>query len=115
MIEAANLKQLEKVSPRARKLLAQAAELAYHGRGQDRGPDTAYLPEVYESSGLSVEEMYELLDELKGADLITLEGEYPFEDMKLDRLPLGEIEQRCRERKVALRDVLVDLEFDRIQ
>lgn len=112
--------QLRSVSEHARKLLAQIIELAYHGRGQQRKPDVAYLPELYESCGLGVEAMYPLLDELQGAGLIEIEDRYPFEDVKIPVTPSGEnvlaeISRFCESEKIPLRDVIVDLRFELLQ
>jgi len=109
--------RLRSISEQARKLLAQIVELAYHGRGQQRKPDVAYLPELYESCGLGVEAMYPLLEELQKARLIEVEDRYPFEDVKLPSAASGlnvlaEISQFCESEKVPLRDVVVDLRFE---
>jgi hypothetical protein len=105
--------RLRSVSQQARKLLAHIAELAYHGRGQQRKPDVAYLPELYESCGLDVEAMYSLLDELQRAQLVRLEDPYPFEDVRI--LPsssgwnaLEGLAKFCQIRRLVLREVLVD-------
>src|SRR6185437_1337386 len=105
--------RLQSVSEQARKLLAHIAELAYHGRGQQRKPDVAYLPELHESCGLDVEAMYSLLNELQQARLIQLEDPYPFEDVKI--LPssagwnvLAALARFSETEKVPLREVLVD-------
>ena len=107
-------KRLHSVSEQARKLLAHIAELAYHGRGQQRKPDVAYLPELHESCGLDVEAMYSLLDELQKETLIQVEDPYPFEDVKI--LPsssgwnaLEAVAKFCETQKLVLREVLVDL------
>lgn len=109
-------RKLEMVSPTSRKLLVHAAELAYFGRGQDRGKDVAYLPELHESCGLGVEEMYQHLEELKAAKLIAIEGEYPFEDVRLigdsDDVALATIAEQSKQFGFALREVVVDLRFD---
>jgi hypothetical protein len=112
--------RLGSLSEYARKLLVHIAELAYHGRGQQRKPDVAYLPELYESCGLGVEAMYPLLDELRTSRIIEVEDQYPFEDVKI--LPeasghnlLAAIARFCETQKVSLRDVLVDLRFDLLQ
>ena len=109
--------RLHTISEQARKLLAQIVELAYHGRGQQRKPDVAYLPELYESSGLGVEAMYPLLDELQRAGLIEVEERYPFEDVKIPSTPSGvnvlaEISRFCESEKISLRDIIVDFRFD---
>ena len=105
--------RLHSVSAQARKLLAHIAELAYHGRGQQRKSDVAYLPELHESCGLDVEAMYSLLNELQGARLVQLEDPYPFEDVKI--LPsssgwnaLEAVAKFCETQTLVLREVLVD-------
>lgn len=105
--------RLHSVSEQAQKLLAHIAELAYHGRGQQRKPDVAYLPELHESCGLDVEAMYSLLRELQGAKLVRLEDPYPFEDVRI--LPsssgwnvLEALAKFCETQNLMLREVLVD-------
>ncbi|HWC19925.1 MAG TPA: hypothetical protein VG498_23125 [Terriglobales bacterium] len=112
--------RLRSISEQSRKLLVQIAELAYHGRGQQRKGDVAYLPELHESCGLDVDAMYALLKELHAAKFIAVEEQYPFEDVKI--LPtasgwnaLAAIAQRAEQQKVALRDVLVDLRIELLQ
>ena len=107
------VQRLHSVSVQARKLLAHIAELAYHGRGQQRKPDVAYLPELHESCGLDVEAMYSLLDELQHAKLVRLEDPYPFEDVQI--LPsssgwnaLESLANFCEMQGLVLREVLVD-------
>lgn len=112
--------RLRSSSEPARKLLVQIVELAYHGRGQQRKPDVAYLPELYESCGLGVEAMYPLLDELQKAGLIELEDRYPFEDVKIPSTPSGvnvlaDISHFCESEKITLRDIIVDLRFELLQ
>ena len=105
--------RLHSVSAQARKLLAHVAELAYHGRGQQRKSDVAYLPELHESCGLDVEAMYSLLGELQQAKLVQIEDPYPFEDVKI--LPsssgwkvLERVAKLCETENLPLREVLVD-------
>ena len=112
--------RLRSVSERARKLLVSIAEFAYHGRGRQRKEDVAYLPELYESCGLGVEEMYPLLDELKKARFIDVEDQYPFEDVKI--LPaasgwnaLRDISRIAESGRTPLRDILLDLHFELLQ
>jgi hypothetical protein len=106
--------RLHSISERARKLLVQIAEMAYHGRGQDRRTDVAYLPELYESTGLDVESMYALLKELQTARFINVEDPYPFEDVEI--LPCGSgwnalaaISRFCETEGIPVRDIIVDL------
>ena len=96
------------------------AQLAYHGRGQQRKADVAYLPELHESCGLDVDAMYALLKELHAAQFIEVEDQYPFEDVRI--LPmtsgwnaLGVIAGFCEEQKIPLRDILVEGRFDFLQ
>lgn len=106
--------RLSSISERARKLLVQIAESAYHGHGKQRKPDVAYLPELYESCGLGVEEMYPLLEELSRAGFIEVEDQYPFEDVKIAQTcsgsnPLAAIARFAEAEKIPLRDIIVDL------
>jgi hypothetical protein len=112
--------RLRGVSEQARKLLVHIAQLAYHGRGQQRKADVAYLPELHESCGLDVDAMYSLLKELHAAKFIAMEDQYPFEDVKL--LPsasgwnaLAAVAQFSEDQKIALRDILVERRFDLLQ
>ena len=105
------------MSPPARKLLAHIAELACHGRGEDRQPDTAYLPELHESCRLDVDSMYDTLAELKRAGLIAIEKEYPFEHVAIPKAasganPIVEIARAADAKRLSLRDILLDLRFD---
>lgn len=120
-VRAADLRDFEarlrSVSEQVRKLLVHIAELAYHGRGQQRKADVAYLPELHESCGLDVDAMYALLKELQRAKFIDIEEQYPFEDVKV--LPavsgwnaLAAIAQFSETTKVPLRDLLVDVRFE---
>ena len=74
---------VKSVSSEARKLLAQVAELAYSGKHPERETDTAYLPEILESSGLDVDRMYALFAELQRAGLLAVVEQYPFEHAQL--------------------------------
>src|SRR5579872_6746380 len=100
--------RLRSVSERARKLLVHVAELAYHGRGQQRKTDVAYLPELYESCGLGVEEMYPLLEELRSAGIVEIEDRYPFEEVRIPTSASGwnaiaDIARHCEQHKLELR------------
>lgn len=108
---------LARVPERARKLLVQVGDLAYEVKLARRAPDTAYLPELFDSCGIGVEEMYPLLKELHDAKLIEVEGDYPFEGVHVPKspngnIPLADLAHYCDENKVSLRDVLVDLRGD---
>ena len=102
--------RLSKVSPQAAKLYARMVEMSRSGRGQARSRDAAYLPELYEACGITVEEMYAYIEELKAARLIEVEGEYPFEDAKIvDAAEAGALADEAAQRKVSLSDVVVEM------
>ena len=108
------------VSDQARKLLVHIAQLAYHGRGQQRKGDVAYLPELHESCGLDVDAMYALLKELRTAKFIEVEDQYPFEDVKILSMgsgwnALAAIAHFSEDQKIALRDILVEGRFELLQ
>lgn len=120
-VRAAELREfsehLATVSARARKLLVQIAELAYHGRGGDRKADVCYLPELCESCGLDIDAMYLLLKELVATKFIEVEDQYPYEDVRVLAAASGwnvleAVASSAAERKVSLRDILVDGRFE---
>jgi hypothetical protein len=105
----------------ARKMLAHIAELAYSEHHDGRKPGVAYFPELHETSGVGVDEMYALLQEIECAGLIRLEGEYPFQnvvpaDVQLSGQAswpvLHDVARFCSSKRIPLRDLLVDLRFD---
>src|SRR5260370_18979393 len=67
----------------ARKLLCVIARQAYHGTLRSKPPGVATMPEVHEACGLDVDAMYSVLRILREAGLIEVEGEYPFEEIRL--------------------------------
>jgi hypothetical protein len=102
---------LQRVSPQAAKLYARMVEMSRSGRGQARSRDAAYLTELYESCGVTVEAMYEYIEELKTARLIEVEGEYPFEDAKIvDAVAAGALADEAAQRKQSFSDALVELQ-----
>ena len=106
--------RLSKVSAQAAKLYARMVEMSRTGRGQSRSEDAAYLPELYEACGITVEEMYVYIEELKAARLIEVEGEYPFEDAKIvDAAEAGALADEAAKRKQLLSDVVVELQNNR--
>jgi hypothetical protein len=101
----------------ARKLLCVIARQAYHGSLRSKGPGIATMPEVHEACGLDVDGMYSVLQVLRRARLIELEGEYPFEEIRFagDGIAVEEILQRCDAGKIAIEDVVAELRFDLIE
>jgi hypothetical protein len=104
----------------ARKLLAHIAELAYREHHDGRKPGAAYLPELHETCGIGVDEMYALLRQLEQGGFVHVEGEYPFQDVVLKGVALPGAEWSlmqdlwcfCTAEQIPLRDVVVDLKFD---
>lgn len=111
--------RLQALPESARKLLAHISELAYREHHDGRKQGVAYLPELHETCGLGVDEMYELLKQLEQGEFIRLEGEYPFQEVALRDLPGGWVVMQdlwrfCQGEQISLREVLVDLKFDRL-
>ena len=112
---SAFFERLRELPEFSRKLLANIAELAYRPHGDGRKLGAAYLPELHESCGLGVDEMYALLRELEGSGFIRMEGEYPFQDvLPAGALPSsweieGDLVKFCAAEKLSLRDLMVEL------
>ena len=107
----------------SRKLLAQIVELACREHHDGRKPGIAYLPEVYETCGIGVDELYKELQQIEKAGFIRLEGEYPFQDVVLTEVALSgqhpwpllrDLGTFCAAEGVSLREVIVSLRFDRL-
>ena len=69
----------------ARKLLRVITAQADHGSLRSKRPGVATMPEVHEACGLDVDQMYSLLQVLHDSGLVVVEGEYPFEEIRLTR------------------------------
>ena len=109
--------QLRPVPVAARKLLCVIARQAYHGVLRTKDHGVATMPEVHEACGLDVDAMYEALQILRNSQLIRLEGEYPFEEIRFDggATVMEAILKRCEASKIAVEDVVAELRFDRLQ
>ncbi|HEX8815631.1 MAG TPA: hypothetical protein VF753_09030 [Terriglobales bacterium] len=107
---------LQTLSPTARKLLAHIADLATRPHAASRRKNAAYLPELHETCGLDPEPMFELLEELKAAHAVQIEGEYPYQDILLvtaNGWPLlADLARFTTAEKLSLRDLLADRKFD---
>jgi hypothetical protein len=107
--------RLRRLPEFSRKLFAHLAELAYRPHDDARRFGVAYLPELSETSGLGVDEMYAMLQELERAELIRMEGEYPFQDVLIADEPVAswslmrDLAQFSAAERVPLRDIIVDL------
>src|SRR5262249_34208967 len=75
--------RLEQLPVRARRLLCLIARQAYHGPLRSKTPGMATMPEIHEACGLDVDEFYEVLRFLQSARFVTVEDNYPFEELKL--------------------------------
>ena len=97
----------------ARKLLCVIARQVQHGTLRSKAPGIATMPEIHEACGLDVDGMYSVLHVLRDARFIDLDGQYPFEEIRLS--PGSEaILKRCEEFRVTLEDVLVEVQFNRL-
>ena len=80
-------RQLEQLPAPARKLLAVITSQAYSGTLRSKPRGIATMPEVHEACGLDPDEMAPLVHALADAGFIEIEGEYPFEQLKLIDVP----------------------------
>jgi len=55
---------------------------AAHGTLISKRPGIATMPEVHEACGLDPDPLHEMLLVLERAGKITIEGEYPFEELR---------------------------------
>lgn len=67
----------------ARKLLSVIAKQAARGSLRSKSPGVATMPELHEACGLDVDGMYAMLRVLCDARLVEVDGEYPFEEIRL--------------------------------
>ena len=70
------------------------------------------MPEVHEACGLDVDQMYSVLHVLRAARFIDLEGDYPFEEIRLTDGAMESVLIRCEAAKIKVEDVLAGLRFD---
>jgi hypothetical protein len=106
-----------------RKLLAHIVDLAYRQHHDGREPGVAYLPEVHETCGIGVDELYAILQQLETAGFIRLEGKYPFQavvpvDLVLeDHSPwnvMRDLAAFCKSERISLGDLIVGLHFEEL-
>ena len=105
---------LERVPLPARKLLCVIARQIYHGALRSKNPGCATMPEIHEACGLDVDQMYSVLPVLRNARLIEVDGDYPFEEIRLtgDAAAMEAIHQRCEAAGIPLEDVVAELRFE---
>ena len=97
----------------ARRLLCLIAQQASHGSLRSKEPGIATMPELHEACGLEVDEMYSLLLVLKNAQLISIDGSYPFEEVGFAGWnPMEALQKQCDAAKIPIQNVVVDLRFD---
>jgi hypothetical protein len=106
--------RLEALPVQARKLMCVIARQIYHGALRSKNPGIATMPEVHEACGLDVDEMYSVLRVLREARLISMEGEYPFEEIRFAGagIAMETILKRCEAAKIAIEDVVPEFRFD---
>jgi hypothetical protein len=105
------VERLGNVSRGARKLLALVAEQAPQEQQHE-----ALMPRLHEGCGLDPEEMDRYLHELRDANLIRIDGQYPFEQiapaMELSGWsPTESLAAFAKFRGVNLREALGELDF----
>lgn len=66
------------------------------------------MPEVHEACGLDVDAMYSVIELLREARLIKLEGEYPYEEISLtgEAVVMESLLKQCETGGIALEDLL---------
>jgi hypothetical protein len=89
--------KLEGIPLSARKLLCVIAREIYNGPLRSKNPGTATMPEIHEACGLDVDQMDSVVRVLQEARLISVDGDYPFEEIRM---------------AVPLDDVVAELQFD---
>src|SRR5262245_24508311 len=117
---AAGQRLLDRLRPLpvlARRLLCVIVRQTYHGTLRSKAPGRATMPEIHEACGLDVDQLQGLLTILEDAHFISLEGSYPFEEVRLE----GEIDkdasiweavlERCQSTGTPIETVVVDLQF----
>ena len=90
----------------ARKLLCVIMRQAYHGVLRTKTPGVATMPEVHEACGLDVDHMYSVLKVLRDANIIELEGQYPFEEIRLVGKDAEALFRRCEAAQIPLEEVI---------
>jgi len=70
------------------------------------------MPDIHEACGLDVDAMYSLLENLRDAGFVSIEGDYPFEQLSLAGDVLGTVLKECETADIRVEDVVVDLRFD---
>jgi hypothetical protein len=111
------IERLKPLPIAARRLLCVIVKQAYHGTLRSKAPGVATMPEVLEACGVDMDQLYVLLDLLKKERLIEIDGEYPFEEMKLaaDSLIAKAIADECEKAEIPLEWVLVDLRVEALR
>jgi hypothetical protein len=112
-IDAASrfVERLKPLPIAARRLLCVILKQAYHGTLRSKAPGVATMPEVLEACGVDVDQLYVLLDPLKQGGLIEVDGEYPFEEMRLtaDSQIAKTIADECESSKIPVEEVFVNV------
>ena len=104
--------RLRQIPMEARKLLCVIVRQIHHGALRSKTPGIATMPELHEACGLDVDHMYSVLKILRGAGMIAMDGQYPFEEIRLAGSEAESIYKRCEAEKMAVDDVLAELRFE---
>jgi hypothetical protein len=76
------IQRLRPLPVTARRLFCVILRQTRRGSVISKNPGTATMPELHESCGLDVEQIYPLLFSLRDAGLIEITGDYPFEELR---------------------------------
>ena len=112
------LERLRLLPVQARRLLCVIVRQAYHGTLRSKTPGRATMPEIHEACGLDVDELHELLALLREAGLVSVEGSYPFEEIRLEGQPAQDAQiweavlHRCDVANIELESVIVNMEHE---
>jgi lipase len=80
-------RHFERLPAAARKLLSTITRQAYAGTLRSKPSGIATMPEVHEACGLDPDQMAPLVRALADSGFIQIEGDYPFERLKLIEVP----------------------------
>jgi hypothetical protein len=110
------LERLQHLPVPARRLLCVIVRQAQQGTLRSKAPGRATMPEIHEACGLDVDEVQGLLTVLKDAGFLSLEGSYPFEEVRVEGEGDGDagiwkaVLKRCAATDTRLETVVVDLQ-----
>ena len=104
----------------ARRLLCVIVRQAYEGTLRSKAPGRATMPEIHEACGLDVDELQGLLTVLQDSHFVSVDGSYPFEELKLDGEPVSDesiwvtVLKRFVSTGTPLETVVVNMQIERL-